>query len=122
MTTRIYNIRKRGLQPGDIYIGRAGQGRSGYFGNPIALGETCPVCGESHFKKGSTLPCFEKCAHEPIARDLRYREEVKGLYGKSLVCFCVPSPCHGRVLAKLAQELNPPAKEPDPIADLFGGS
>lgn len=35
--TRVVNIRKESC---DVYIGRAGQGKDGYFGNPFRLEAT----------------------------------------------------------------------------------
>lgn len=101
--TRVVNLRR---EPYDVYIGRAGKGHDGYFGNPVRRDEPCPVCSETHTSKGSTLPCFERYARQRIERDPTYRERVQALYGKTLGCFCKPvSACHGDILAHLAMEL-----------------
>lgn len=101
--TRVVNIRR---EPYDVYIGRAGKGQSGYFGNPIRRDDLCPVCSETHRTGGSTLPCFETYARRRIERDPEYKERVRALYGKTLGCFCKPvSACHGDILAALAMEL-----------------
>ncbi len=118
--TRVHNIRKRGYREGDVYVGRAGHGLSGYFGNPVTRGQACMVCGEDHEARGSTLPCFEVWARQRIEDDPEYRERVQALHGKDLVCFCAPRPCHGSILARLASELNPTPEEPNLIMDLFG--
>lgn len=101
----VINIRRAQIS-GYVYIGRAGHGQDGYFGNPIRVGEHCPVCKDVHFAGGGTLPCFELYARKRLQSDLDYRERVKDLYGKVLGCFCKPRPCHGDVLEKLAEELN----------------
>jgi hypothetical protein len=88
----------------DVYIGRAGKGKSGYFGNPIIVGKICPECGIIH-GKGETLKCFEVYSRRRIENDLQYKERVKRLYGKVLGCFC-DKLCHGQVLIKLTKELN----------------
>lgn len=119
--TRVWNYHKRGIQPGDVYIGRPGHGQSGYFGNPIQLGHRCPVCTGVHTKKGSTIPCFEVWARDRLQRDPEYYDQVRGLHGKDLVCFCAPGPCHGGVLVRLAEELNPHEPEIDLMTELFGG-
>jgi hypothetical protein len=113
----VFNIRRRAPQPGDVYIGRAGHGLDGYFGNPIRRGELCPMCDEVHEERGSTLHCFEAWAKQRLREDPVYRERVKNLHGKNLGCFCVPSPCHGSILARLARGLQPPS--PDLISELF---
>lgn len=81
-----------------VYIGRPGKGRDGYFGNPIK-----PKAGAT---AGSTLEEFETYARKRIALGGTYARRVKELWGKKLVCFCSPKPCHGDVLAKLCEELN----------------
>ena len=80
-----------------VYIGRAGRGMSGYFGNPF------PLNGGD---RGSTLQKFEVYARKRIEDDPEYREAVKGLKDKILVCFCKPHACHGDILEMLSQELN----------------
>jgi len=93
---RVANIYHRKDAKG-VYIGRAGKGRDGYFGNPFQLGD-----GD----KGSTLERFERYARTRIKEDPEYRARVKALRGRRLLCFCAPKPCHGDVLAKLCWELN----------------
>jgi hypothetical protein len=89
----------------DVYIGRAGKGKSGYFGNPIRPGSPCPVCKEIH-SKTETIPCFEIAARVRLEQDSEYKKRVSELHDKTLGCFCSPKPCHGDVLIKLAGELN----------------
>ncbi len=103
--TEVVNLYK---EPYDVYIGRAGKGQSGYFGNPVKVERLCFMCGETH-AKGETLPCFERYARERIANDPEYKREVLNLYGKRLGCFCAdPLKCHGSILEKLTEELNLP--------------
>jgi hypothetical protein len=89
----------------DIYIGRAGKGKSGYFGNPISKNKRCPICNILHVEKGSTLDCYKTYLDERISHDETFRIEVKQLRGKTLGCFCKPKPCHGDFLAKACLEL-----------------
>jgi hypothetical protein len=104
MQTNVANIRK--LKAGwendirFVYIGRQGRGHDGYFGNPYPLQKGEP--------RGTTIQRFRDYATKRIAEDPEYRRRVKGLYGKTLVCFCHPAPCHGDVLAELAEELATP--------------
>lgn len=93
-----------------VYIGRAGHGQSGYFGNPIRRNEQCFICGEYHRAGASTLACFESYARQRMGIDGEYRQRVLNLAGKELGCFCgsglsseKPWICHGQVLAYLAE-------------------
>lgn len=88
--TTVVNI-KRG-EEFDVYIGRAGHGLDGTFGNPIRLQE-----GES---RGSTIQLFKAYFLERIEKDTEFRRRVLELKGKRLGCFCVPKPCHGQVLVE----------------------
>ena len=93
MTTRVINIRSG--EPYDVYIGRANR-RYGLpqspWANPYKIG-----------RDGSR--------EEVIAR---YEDYIRGrpdllarlpeLRGRVLACWCAPEPCHGDVLARLADE------------------
>ncbi len=93
----VHNIRKEAMTEDDVYIGRAGQGKDGYFGNPYhrRLGMT----------KADSLRAFFVYATNRIHRDPQYREAVAGLHGKRIFCFCSPERCHGHILSFLAQRL-----------------
>lgn len=99
----VVNIR---IYPGSdyVYIGRAGNGQDGYFGNPVVVGKPCPECGSIHSERGQTLPCFETYARRRMWEDDIYASRVRSLKGKKLGCFCWPAPCHGNILEKLASE------------------
>jgi hypothetical protein len=106
--TRVVNLRHN--QPYDVYVGRAGHGLDGYYGNPYPVGHVCPRCGELHETAATTLPCFEKYFLERLSTDAEFRVRVRGLTGKILGCFCLPSACHGTVIADW---LNQPAETID---------
>lgn len=95
------------------YIGRAGHGLDGYFGNPVVPGIRCPQCRLVHGAPGSTIACFELYARARLAADPVYAARVRELHGKVLGCFCSPRPCHGHVLEQLAAELNGAAVRQD---------
>jgi len=78
----------------DVYIGRAGKGENGYFGNPFTEGT-----------RTEKIKKFKEYAQQRIQDDDKYREEVKKLIDKRLGCFCHPAPCHGDVLLKLARQI-----------------
>lgn len=101
MSTQVINIRHAPdgwkSNPEYVYIGRAGKGELGYYGNPFKL-----VAGEP---KGSTLELFKQWVIGRMAIDEEYRRRVIELKGKTLVCFCSPSPCHGDILAEIADSI-----------------
>lgn len=95
MRTLVVNLRHA---PFDVYIGRAGHGYDGYFGNPVQIGQVCPVCTQVHVSRGATLPCFKRYFHKRLDSDAAFRAHVHELRGKRLGCFCKPQPCHGDVI------------------------
>lgn len=116
--TRVVNLRR---EPFDVYIGRAGHGQDGYFGNPS------PV----DFKRAKTDPAYAAemlgryRAHflERVERDPAFRARVLELRGKVLGCFCKDArgegPCHGDIIAAWVDgrpldvsTTSPPAPEP----------
>lgn len=100
--TKIIHIKDSRKEPDrEVYIGRPGR-----FGNPIKKEQTCLVCKKKHDTAGSTLPCYRRWAAKKIAEDEAFREEVKALHLKTLVCYCAPGPCHGDCLAVFASDLN----------------
>lgn len=100
----VVNI-KRG-QAYTVYIGRAGHGLDGYFGNPVRRGHQCPVCGAVHHDRLATIDCFELYARRRLVEDATYCRKVRALRGERLGCFCAPQACHGDVLVKLCCELH----------------
>lgn len=87
MTTIVVNLRAK---PYDVYIGRAGKGFDGYFGNPYRV--------EIHGDKAISL--FKKYFISRLNSDLDFRRRVLELRGKRLGCFCKPRPCHGDIIAE----------------------
>lgn len=115
MKTEVVNIRG-GRHKDAAYIGRAGHGQNGYFGNPIRLGAHCPICGEYHQRPGDTLVCYEIYFQRRLETDPDFKRRVLELRGKKLGCFCKPNPCHGDVIAKYLNE-NRDDSEPAPPAN-----
>lgn len=94
--TRVVNLH-HGFPEGAVYIGRPGKGHDGYFGNPILL--------SSLLDREEVLRAYESYLKQRIETDPIFRLRVAALSGKTLVCFCVPYPCHGMVLARYADAL-----------------
>jgi hypothetical protein len=86
--TTVANLRR---EPYDVYIGRAGHGQDGYFGNPIRLGRKNT--------REDVLHQYAKWFAERVRTDADFRRRVLALRGKRLGCFCKPLACHGDVIA-----------------------
>lgn len=86
--TRVVNLRR---EPYDVYIGRAGRGEDGYFGNPFPL--------RSEADRPAVIEKYRRYFYDRIAKDPEFRRRVEALRGKRLGCFCAPEPCHGDVIA-----------------------
>ena len=113
--TRVVNLRN---EPYDVYIGRAGQGQDGYFGNPIRHGVLCPQCGRVHPDRAATIPCFRAYFGKRFANDPEFRRRVSELRGKTLGCFCAPAACHGNVYVEALESGHvpvAPAKPSSPV-------
>jgi hypothetical protein len=93
--TTVVNIRDEEY---DVYIGRAGKGEDGYFGNPFPL--------EDKSGRGSTLEKYKEYFYKRIQTDPQFREKVHALKGKRLGCFCKPHPCHGDIIAEYLELLS----------------
>ena len=102
--TKVVNIRKTPSY--DVYIGRAGRGKDGYFGNPIQKDHRCIECGQIHRDHTSVVLCYQFYLARRLKKDPVFRQRVKQLSGKTLGCFCKPDLCHGDILARIADKLN----------------
>jgi hypothetical protein len=112
---RVYNVNK-GAPPGAVYIGRAGHGERGTWGNPVALGRRCPKCGRIHGRDdiGAALACYRAILLRDLDRDFRYAAAFDRLHGRDLACFCAgtakgltrhdPLRCHGQVMLAVLDE------------------
>lgn len=89
MKTKVVNLHK---EPYDVYIGRAGKGKDGYFGNPFKLNPGDP--------KGSTLEKYRDYFVNRLLNDPEFKERVLSLQGKTLGCFCKPNACHGDIIVE----------------------
>lgn len=90
MPTRVVNILK--TKDYDVYIGRGGQGKDGYFGNPFRL--------SPEESRGATLERYKTYFNNRIANDPEFKQRVLLLKDKTLGCFCKPHACHGDIIAE----------------------
>jgi hypothetical protein len=95
MKTKVVNIR---YEDYDVYIGRAGRGQDGYFGNPFPL--------EAGQARGASLDKYRAYFHERLKTDPEFRRRIHGLKGKTLGCFCKPYPCHGDIIAEYLETID----------------
>ncbi|MDC3375208.1 DUF4326 domain-containing protein [bacterium] len=80
--TTVVNLR---TEPFDVYIGRAGKGQNGKWGNPFNKGT-----------REENIAKFEKY----LINNKELMQDLHELRGKRLGCFCKPKACHGDVLKK----------------------
>lgn len=73
----------------DVYIGRAGKGEDGTFGNPYWARS-----------REENIADFKRYFEERLKDDPTFKARVEKLRGKVLGCFCKPLACHGDVIAE----------------------
>lgn len=85
----ILNAKKVGkYREGAVYIGRPS-----IWGNPYEIG------------KDGTREEVIRLYEELLRSSSKMMEEARQkLRGKDLICWCTPSPCHGEVLLRIANE------------------
>lgn len=96
MTTVVHCKRNRY----DVYIGRPS-----IWGNPFVL--------EIDGRRREVIAKYE----EWIKTQPHLMARLPELRGKVLGCFCVPLPCHGHVLARLADATSPAADLPEAVSN-----
>lgn len=120
--TRVIHIRDSKKTPDETYIGRPGaKAPKAEWGNPVVCNKRCPVCGDAHTNKGSTLACYETYLRARLSGDAEFYGKFWALRGRTLVCFCAPSGgfgegateiCHGQVMARILDTENPLTNHP----------
>ena len=105
-TTRVVNLRHEAY---DVYIGRAGHGQDGYFGNPHDTSELCRACSRVHPKGGGdAIDAYRSYFLVRIEADPEFKSRILSLRGKILGCFCKTKKgtglCHGDVIVEWLKE------------------
>lgn len=95
MRTRAVNVYKEKY---DVYMGRAGKGQDGYFGNDHYVGY-CRKCQKNHTQE-EAVEAFRADFRVRIAVDDAYRAKIWQCQGKALGCFCKPRACHVDVIVE----------------------
>jgi len=93
MTTRVVNRR---VEPFDVYIGRPSK-----WGNPFT--HLAKSAAKFRVPFDQVLPRYEAW----LLEQPELMAALPELRGKVLGCWCKPGPCHGDVLARLADEVRP---------------
>ena len=86
--TRVVHCKK---EPYDVYIGRPS-----LLGNPFAL--------QHESERVLVLTQFRVYAEARMKSDPKFAAAIRACKGKVLGCWCAPRPCHGDVIAELAEE------------------
>lgn len=89
MKTTVVNIRKSEY---DVYIGRAGHGHDGTFGNPFSVTQDGG--------RENAIALYKKYFLNRMKIDPEFASQIQSLKGKRLGCFCVPKLCHGDVIVE----------------------
>jgi hypothetical protein len=95
--TRVVNIRR---EMHNVYVGRAGHGYDGYFGNPFH-----PV-GDGEDARITCIEQFRDYFHRRMRDDVEYARRILELRGKKLGCFCKPKVCHADIIAEYLNNLD----------------
>ena len=82
MSARVVHCKR---EPYDVYIGRPSK-----WGNPFVIG-----------KDGTREQVIRRYEHW-LSTNTALMKQLPELRGKTLGCWCAPNPCHGDVLARLA--------------------
>lgn len=100
--TRVVRIRRKGgvvVQDCDVYIGRAmTQGgwalATSEWANPFKIGT---------MTRDEVIIAYQDMICKKIRDDPSTIDKLHQLRGKMLGCWCAPEPCHGDVLARMAE-------------------
>ena len=88
----VKNIRKHTHERADVYIGRPSK-----WGNPFILPDH-----HSHEERMEVIELYRRW----LLTQPELLAALPELKGKTLGCWCAPLPCHGDVLAELANKEN----------------
>lgn len=89
MTTVVKHIKKKTGAPNELYIGRGSK-----WGNPFKVGKD--------YTRAEVIHNYMEWLFADEQLHLRQAIDAGELDDKVLLCFCHPKPCHGDILAQLA--------------------
>lgn len=89
----IYNMHHKNAPADAVYIGRGSK-----WGNPYVIGK--------HGTREEVIKMYREDLEAAFAKHPeKFKEHLKELVGKDLVCFCKPKACHGDVLKEYVETL-----------------
>ena len=97
---------KAALSEDVVYIGRPSM-----WGNPFASVYAVPIWHTDVIRVSDPIAAYKEWLdgrkHKGLNQKQRKQvlENVHTLRGKTLLCFCKPKPCHGDVLAEMADRV-----------------
>lgn len=115
-----WNNLTKAEQADAVYIGRAGKGEKGTFGNPYEVGKP-----PDNFTVEEAVELYRKDLWKKIKSDPDYAKDIYALKGKKLAC---PGPeaddaCHGQVIVKAIKYLDDhPELMKGEVIDSFRGT
>jgi ribA/ribD-fused uncharacterized protein len=115
-----WNNLTKAEQADAVYIGRAGKGKTGKFGNLYEVGKP-----PDNFTVEEAVELYRKDLWEKIKSDPDYAKDIYALKGKKLAC---PGPeaddaCHGQVIVKAIKYLDDyPELMKGEVIDSFRGT
>lgn len=87
---KVYNKKTdKDIPPNAVYVGRPSK-----WGNPYKIGWQKH---QVYWNRDDVILIYRKCLP-----DSALMKDINELYGKDLVCWCAPLPCHADVLLELA--------------------
>lgn len=97
---RVWNKRESNIPEDAVYVGR-----------PTLLGNPFSHLGLSMAKhkvatRQDAIDRFKSYALKRLRIDPGFKSAIAGLYGKDLVCWCYPLPCHADVLIELTNMIH----------------
>ena len=96
MLTTVVNLKHEEY---DVYVGRAGHGQDGYFGNPY------PLDVDTATMRLAVIQAYKRYFLDRMDSDQEFKSRVLGLKGRRLGCFCKPKRCHADVIAEYLNNL-----------------
>ena len=93
MKTTVVNIR---FSECDVYIGRAGHGQDGYWGNPFS--------GVRDGGRNRAVSLYREYFLKRLLSDPEFARRTMELKGKRLGCFCAPKLCYGDVIVEYLEK------------------
>ncbi len=93
METKIINIKSG--EPYDVYCGRA---NATYNLEESVLANPFPITKER--SREQAIEEYKVYFYDRIEKDVKFKEYVESLLGKTLACWCVPQKCHVEVIKK----------------------